>query len=44
VRYLKGGYTPKLFDGHFLKLQQDLEEKFKDAVIGADQHFEYSLC
>ncbi len=42
VRYLKGGYTPKLFDGHFLKLQQeDLEEKFKDAVIGADQHFEY---
>ncbi len=42
VRYLKGGYTPKLFDGHFLKLEkEDLEEKFKNAVIGADQHFEY---
>jgi hypothetical protein len=42
VRYLKGGYTPKLFDGDFLKLQQeDLEEKFKDAVIGANRHFEY---
>jgi hypothetical protein len=42
VRNLKGGYTSRIFDGHFLKLQQDnLGKKFKDAAIVAYQNFDY---
>lgn len=39
-RYVNGGYAPKVYDGHFLKIQKDvLLEKFQGAVIIADNHF-----
>jgi len=42
VRYIKGGYTPKLYDGDFLKMNmRELEENFNGAKIGADQAFQY---
>lgn len=39
-RYVEGGYSPKLFDGHFLKLKKnELKKNFKDGVVLADSHF-----
>lgn len=36
-----GGYSPKVYDGDFLKINQDfIEEKFNGATIIADYHFE----
>jgi hypothetical protein len=41
-RALWGGYSPKVYDGDFLKLQRDwLETNLKGAVILADNHFEW---
>ena len=37
-----GGYSPKLYDGHFVELMhQQIERDFDSADIIADQHFEY---
>jgi len=41
-RYIKGGYSPKVYDGHFLKLmKEDLLSKFIGGVVLADNAFEY---
>jgi len=41
IRYFKGGYTPKLYDGHFLKLhQEESEDKFENSVIAGDEHLD----
>jgi hypothetical protein len=40
---LWGGYSPKIFNGDFLKIQQEfIETKLKGAVILANNHFSYS--
>jgi hypothetical protein len=40
---LWGGYLPKIFNGDFLKIQQEfIETKLKGAVVLADNHFSYS--
>lgn len=40
VRKVWSGYTPKLYDGHFLQANKDyIEEHFYDAHIVADAHF-----
>ncbi len=42
IQKLWGGYSPKVFDGDFLKIQQEwLDKKLKGAVVLADQHFEW---
>jgi hypothetical protein len=42
-RALWGGYSPKIYDGDFLKIQsQFIEDKLQGAVILADNHFSYS--
>lgn len=39
---LWGGYSPKIFNGDFLKIQQEfMETKLKGAVILANNHFSY---
>jgi hypothetical protein len=39
---LWGGYTPKLYDGHFVEDHRDeFEEKFSGATLLGDQHFSY---
>lgn len=41
IRYLRGGYSPKVGDSEFLAIQkEDFEENFKDGVIIADCGFE----
>jgi hypothetical protein len=40
IRKLWGGYSPKLYDSHFLQITQDyLEEKLRGAGVFADEHF-----
>lgn len=40
VRYLRGGYSPKLHDSEFLAIEKDaLEREFKHTCIIADEHF-----
>jgi hypothetical protein len=42
IRYFRVGYTPKLYDGHFLKLyQEELGDKFENPIIAGNQHFDY---
>ena len=42
VRRLWGGYSPKLFDGHFLKMNSDwLLWELSGGVVVADQHFNW---
>lgn len=42
VRKVWGGYTPKLYDGHFIELKRKtLDRKLKGADIIADNSFEY---
>lgn len=42
VMRLWGGYSPKLFDGHFLKMNQDwFCRKLSGGVVVADQHFNW---
>lgn len=44
VRALWGGYTPKLYDGHFVELnKRELDQKFKGANILGDDHFTYGV-
>ena len=39
-RYISGGYSPKLYDSHWVIARQDwLEAKFKHATIYGDTHF-----
>jgi len=40
IRKLWGGYSPKIYDGHWLQAQKEwLEEKLAGAVVVADNHF-----
>jgi len=42
IRAVWGGYTPKLHDGEFLKLQQDwIKEHLAGATIIGDNHFSW---
>lgn len=42
IRKIWGGYSPKLYDGHFIELwHEQLDKDLKGADIIADQHFEY---
>lgn len=42
IRKVWGGYSPKVFDGDFLKINRDwLEENLMGATVLADQHFEW---
>jgi DDE superfamily endonuclease len=39
---LWGGYTPKLYDGHFVEdHREEIDEKLEGATIFGDQHFTY---
>ena len=41
VRFISPGYSPKIYDGHWLDMNRPLlEEKFKGATVIADTHFE----
>ena len=41
VRKLWGPYSPKLYDGNFLKSHKsDFNEEFRGATVIADTHFE----
>ena len=41
IRFLSPGYTPKLYDGHWLEMNRRLlEEKFAGSTIIGDTHFE----
>lgn len=43
VRKLWGGYTPKLYDSHFIKLKRKkFNKRMKGVHMIADQHFEYA--
>lgn len=42
IRRVWGGYSPKLFDGHFLEVERDwLEDNLVGATVMADNHFEW---
>lgn len=42
VRRIWGGYSPKLYDGHFIELLGEyIDKELAGANIIADQHFEY---
>ena len=42
IRQLWGGYSPKVFDGHFLQDNKYwFETQLQGSVVVADQHFEY---
>ncbi len=39
MKAMWGGYTPKLYDGHFIEAhKQTIEEKFQGGVIFGDTH------
>ena len=41
IRFITPGYTPKLYDGHWLEANKYfIEEKFKGGTIIGDTHFE----
>jgi len=41
IRFVSPGYTPKLYDGHFLELYKPyFEEKFTNSCMIGDMHFE----
>lgn len=42
VKKMWGGYSPKVYDGHFLELYRNwMEKRLKGAGVIADQHFEW---
>jgi len=42
IRRCWGGYSPKLYDGHWLEVYKEwLEKHLKGASVVADQHFEW---
>ena len=42
IREVWGGYSPKVYDGDFLKINRKwLEKKLKGAAVAADTHFEW---
>ena len=42
VRKLWGGYSPKIYDGHFLEMHKDwLNENLKGSTVVTDNHFSW---
>lgn len=40
IRWMRGGYSPKIYDGNFLMFfKQDIEEQWKGGFVICDQHF-----